>query len=205
MAWTHETEEGRLKVLVTRSDAVAGTMAMTEEQAVPRARLMKEQAVPRAWLTEEQAVPRARLTGTAEYSVPDAGITLLWYAIFRARLTGTGAERRYMERKGCERLWQAMPRVSMRRNRLTIRAVERAAKRQCKKDERQTEALLAKARDWSAHVFDPLSVESVTHQAALVKECLQRGARSREARARGCRGWSACRAGFARASAWRRS
>ncbi len=33
--------------------------------------------------------------------------------------------------------------------------MERAAKRQCKKDERQTKALLAKTNDWRAHVFDP--------------------------------------------------
>ncbi len=65
-----------------------------------------------------------------------------------------------MRRKWCGKLWQAMQRVEMRKNRLTIRAVERAAKRQCKKDERQTKALLAKARDWRAHVFDPLSAES---------------------------------------------
>jgi hypothetical protein len=43
-----------------------------------------------------------------------------------------------MERKWCERLWQAMQRVQMRKNRLNIRAVtavERdSAKRQCKKD-----------------------------------------------------------------------
>jgi hypothetical protein len=78
-----------------------------------------------------------------------------------------------MERKWCERLWQAMPRVEMRKNRLTIRAVERAAKRQCQKDERQTKALLTKVRDWRAHVFDPSSAESVARQAALVKECLQ--------------------------------
>ena len=56
-----------------------------------------------------------------------------------------------MERKWCERLWQARQRMQMRKNRLTVRAVERAAKRQCKKDMRQTKALLAKARDWSAH------------------------------------------------------
>ncbi len=94
-----------------------------------------------------------------------------------------------MERKWCcERLWQAMPRVQMRKNRLIIRAVERAAKRQCKQDERQTKELLAKARDWSARVFDPLSVESAMRQAALVKECLQEAralAKSKgEARAR---------------------
>jgi hypothetical protein len=55
----------------------------------------------------------------------------------------------------------------------TTRAVERAAKRQCKKDERQTEALLAKARDWSAHMFDSKRVDSVTCKAALVEECLR--------------------------------
>ncbi len=106
MAWTDETEE-RLKVLVTRSDPVAGTVSMTEERAVPR-----------------------------------------------ARFTGITAEKRNMERKWCEKLRQAMSRVEKRRSIATARAVERAAKRQCKKDERQTEALLAKARDWSAHVFD---------------------------------------------------
>jgi hypothetical protein len=63
-----------------------------------------------------------------------------------------------------------MQRVQMCKNRLTTRAVERAAKRQCKKDARQTKALLAKARDWSTHVFDPLSAESVTRQEQLVKE-----------------------------------
>jgi hypothetical protein len=39
----------------------------------------------------------------------------------------------------------------------TARAVGRAAIRQ--KDERHTEALLAKDRDWSAHIFDPKCVE----------------------------------------------
>jgi hypothetical protein len=96
-AWTDETEEGgRLKVLVTRSDPVAGTTVVTEEQVTPR-----------------------------------------------ARLTGTAAVRRYMEGKWCERLWQAMPRVHMRKNRLTTRVMECAAKRQCKKVKRQTKALLA--------------------------------------------------------------
>jgi hypothetical protein len=70
-------------------------------------------------------------------------------------------------------LWQAMQRVQMRKNRLIIRVVERAAKRQCKQDENQTKALLAKASDWRAHVFDPFRAESVRHQAQLVKECLQ--------------------------------
>ncbi len=109
MAWTDETE-GRLKVLVTRSDPVAGTAAMTEDRAM-----------------------------------------------LRARFTGTTAEKRFMECKWCEKLRQAMSRVEERRSIATARAVERAAKRQCNKDELQTEALLAKARDWSKHVFDPQS------------------------------------------------
>ncbi len=61
--------------------------------------------------------------------------------------------------------------------------VERAAKRQCKKDERQTEALLAKARDWNARVFDP---KSVTRMATLVKECpSEQGAVTRQKQGRG--------------------
>jgi hypothetical protein len=102
-------------------------------------------------MTEEQAIPRAPLTGTA-------------------------AERHYMEHKWCEKLWQAMQRVQRSKNRHTTREVEpleRAAKRQCKKDECQTKALLATARDWRAHVYDPLSAEAVTRQATLVKECLK--------------------------------
>ncbi len=55
-----------------------------------------------------------------------------------------------------------MPRVQMRKNRYTARAAGRAAKRQCRKDERQTQALLAKARDWREQVFDLLSAELVT-------------------------------------------
>jgi hypothetical protein len=50
--------------------------------------------------------------------------------------------------------------------------LERAAKRQCKTDEGQTEALLAKVRDWSAHVFDPKRADSMTRKAALVNEFL---------------------------------
>jgi hypothetical protein len=77
------------------------------------------------------------------------------WAVPRARFAGTAADQRFMERKRCERLRQAMPRVERRRSIATARAVERAAKRQRKKDEPQAEALLAKARDGSAHVFDP--------------------------------------------------
>ncbi len=115
-------------MLVTRGDPVAGTMAVTEEQTVPR-----------------------------------------------ARFTGTAAKKRFMEIKWCEKLRRAMSHIQKRKSNITIaRAVERAAKRQCKTDERQTEALLAtgKARDWSAHVFDPKRADSVTRKAPLVKECL---------------------------------
>ncbi len=59
--------------------------------------------------------------------------------------------------------------VDKRKRNATSRAVERAAKRQCKKDERQTEALLAKARNWSAHMFDSKRADSVTCKAALVE------------------------------------
>ncbi len=90
----------------------------------------------------------------------------------RAPLTGTGAERRCMESKWCEKLWKAMQSVRRRKSSNTVRVMELAAKRQCKKDEWQTEALLAKECDWSAHVFDPKSAKSVTRKAALVKECL---------------------------------
>ncbi len=56
-----------------------------------------------------------------------------------------------------------MPHVQKRKNLDAARAAERAAKRQYKKDEWQMEALLAKDRArWSAHVFDPKCVESVT-------------------------------------------
>ncbi len=77
-----------------------------------------------------------------------------------------------MERRWCERLRQATSRAEKRRSIATARAVERAAKRQCKKDGRQTEAPLAKARDGSAHVFDPQSAESVARKGPLVEECL---------------------------------
>jgi hypothetical protein len=60
-----------------------------------------------------------------------------------------------------------------KRKRTSIRAVERAAKRQCRKDERQTEALLARMRNWTAHMFDVKCTISVTCKAALVEECLK--------------------------------
>jgi hypothetical protein len=99
-------------------------------------------------------------------------------AVQRAHFTGTVAEKHFMERKRCQKLRQAMSRVEKRKSIASARAVERAAKRKCKKkepalsDELQTEALLAKASDWSAHMFDPLRADSVTCKAALVEECL---------------------------------
>jgi hypothetical protein len=90
----------------------------------------------------------------------------------RAHYTGSPAEKRFMERRWCERLRQAMLRVDKRKRSASVRAVERAAKRQCKKDERQTEALLAGMRNWTAHMFDQKCAVSVTCKAALVEECL---------------------------------
>jgi hypothetical protein len=134
MAWTDEMEGRLLKVLVTRSDPIAGTVTVTEERSVPR-----------------------------------------------VRFTGTTAEKCFMECKWCEKLWQAMSRVEKRKSITTARAVERAAKRQCKKDERQKEALLAKERNWSAHVFDPQSAESVTRKAAASSTRYQRACTTRMA------------------------
>jgi hypothetical protein len=51
--------------------------------------------------------------------------------------------------------------------------VERAAKRQCKKDELQMEALRVKMRNWTEHMFDVKCAISVTCKAALVEECLK--------------------------------
>ncbi len=127
-----------------------------------------------AW-TDEMEDGGALLRMLVTRHDPVAGRTVLTEeeTMQRAPLTGTAAEKRYIERKLCERLWQAMLRVQMRKNRQAMRTVERAAKRQCKKDERQMKALLAEARDWRAHTVDLSSVESVTRRAALVKECLQ--------------------------------
>jgi hypothetical protein len=91
----------------------------------------------------------------------------------RAHYTGTVAEKRFMERLWCERLLQAMLRVDKSKHSASIRAVERAAKRQCKKDKRQTEALRAKMRNWTEHMFDVKCAISVTCKAALVEECLK--------------------------------
>ncbi len=44
--------------------------------------------------------------------------------------------------------------VDKRKRSASVRAVERAAKRQCKTDERQTEALRAKMRNWAEHMFE---------------------------------------------------
>jgi hypothetical protein len=66
-----------------------------------------------------------------------------------------------------------MLRVVKRKCNATTIAVERTAKRQCKKDKRQTESLLAKERDWSAHMYDSKHADSVTCKAALVEECLK--------------------------------
>jgi hypothetical protein len=98
-----------------------------------------------------------------------------------------------------------MSRVEKRKRTATARAVERAAKRQCKKDERQTEALLAKARNWSSHVFDLKSADLVTCKAALVEECLSEVRTLERAGARSCPGSSACPRAFASQSTSRRA
>ncbi len=67
-----------------------------------------------------------------------------------------------------------MSRVEKRKSLNTAMSVERAAKRQCKKDERQTEDLLAKVCNWNEHTFEPKSVESVTGKATLEEECLKK-------------------------------
>ncbi len=77
--------------------------------------------------------------------IPSQALTTEEQVMQRMALTGTPAERLYMERKWWEWRWQSMPRVQKRYSHATARAVERAAKRQCKRDKRQTEALLAKA------------------------------------------------------------
>ncbi len=52
----------------------------------------------------------------------------------RVHFTGTVAEKRFMERKWCKKLWQAMSRVEKRKSITTSRAMQCTAKRQCKKD-----------------------------------------------------------------------
>jgi hypothetical protein len=75
-------------------------------------------------------------------------------AVQRDHFTGTVAEKRFMERLWCKRLLQAMLLVDKRKCNVSIGAVERTAKRQCKKDKRQTEALLARMCNWTEHMFN---------------------------------------------------
>ncbi len=94
-------------------------------------------------------------------------------AVQQAHFTGTVAEKCFMERLWCKRLRQAMLRVDKRKRNASIRAVERAAKRQCKKEERQTETLLARMRNWTEHIFNSKCAISVTCKVALGEECLK--------------------------------
>ncbi len=64
-------------------------------------------------------------------------------------------------------------RVDKRKRCASVRAVERAAKCQCKTDERQTEALRAKMRNWAERMFEAKRAISVLCKAALVEECLK--------------------------------
>ncbi len=124
-----------------------------------------------SWTDEEAG--RLRVLVTRRDLVTGATTVTEEQTVNRAHFTGTVAEKLFMERRWCERLLQAMLRVDKRKRNAPIRAVERAAKRQCKKDERQTEALLARMRNWSAHMFDSKCAISVTCKAALVEECLK--------------------------------
>ncbi len=121
-----------------------------------------------AWTDETEGAALKMVLVT--HSDPVTGIAVTTAG--QTMLTGTPAERCYIERKWWERLWQAMPHVQKRKRSATARAVQRATKHQCKKHEFQAETLLAKARDWNAHVLDQKSVESVTRQATLLKECM---------------------------------
>ncbi len=116
-----------------------------------------------AWTDE-----RAELKVLVRSSEPIVSTTVVTEEkeVQRMLLTGTAAEKRYMEREWWARLWQTMQRVQ---NRETARAMDSAAERQCKKEERQTEALLVKACNENSHVFEPKTVESVTRQATLMK------------------------------------
>jgi hypothetical protein len=87
-------------------------------------------------LTDE-AEGRLKVLVTRRDLVTGAVTATEGQAVPRAHFTGTVAEKRFMERKWCERLRQAMSRVEKRRSIATARAMERAAKRQCKKDERR--------------------------------------------------------------------
>jgi hypothetical protein len=53
--------------------------------------------------------------------------------VVRAHYTGSPAEKRFMERRWCERLQQAMLRVDKRKRSASVRAVERAAKRHARR------------------------------------------------------------------------
>jgi hypothetical protein len=131
------------------SSSSNATMAWTDTEAEERRKVLVARVDPvtgATVVTEERTVPPLPLTGTK-------------------------AERRYMERKWCEKLWRAMPRVQRRKSLDVARVLERAAKRQCKKRKDEV-PLRAKDEDWRAHVFDPECADSVTRKAALVKECL---------------------------------
>ncbi len=99
------------------------------------------------------------------------GVTTAEQKMLRMALAGMLTERHYMERKWWSKLWRAMQHIDDSKRMDTVRAVESAAKPQCKRTSVR-QALLAKDSDWRAHIFDPKCVESVTRKVALVKECL---------------------------------
>jgi hypothetical protein len=123
-----------------------------------------------AWTDETEGL-KVRVTRSND---PVAGTTVTTdeKAMQRMQLTGTVTEKRYIVSKWWTTLWQTMSRVEKRKRIETARAVERAAKPQCKKDGLQTEALQVMARDWNAHIIGPKCIKSVPCNATLVKECL---------------------------------
>ena len=110
---------------------------------------MRSRAVPRAarrkrtTLASCSALAAAATAGSASAQAPDrilfnannvdpvTGATVVTEerTVPPLPLTGTKAERRYMERKWCEKLWRAMPRVQRRKSLDVARVLERAAKR----------------------------------------------------------------------------
>jgi hypothetical protein len=129
-----------------------------------------------AWTDETEGLKVLVTRRNVSCNDPVAGTTVTTdeKAMQRMQLTGTVTEKRYIESKWWTTLWQTMSRVEKRKRIETARAVERAAKRQCKnlKDGLQTEVLQVMARDWNAHIIGPKCIKLVPCNATLVKECL---------------------------------
>ncbi len=68
--------------------------------------------------------------------------------MLRAHFTGTVAKKRFMERRWCEKLRHAMLRVHKCKHNASIRAVERAAKRQWRKTSGSRDLIELSANAW---------------------------------------------------------